>query len=406
MNSQARTSLGFVLMGLLGVLIGAVVVLFLAPKLWTARQQAAEYNQASAAPLAQLGGGDFEQRIVNVVKATEPSIVLIKSTYHGVQNIYNPFANDPFFRQFFGDSGPQQQPFTAKASGSGFIIKRQGNTALVATNAHVIYQADHIQVLLWTGRQVDAQVVGFDNSTDLAVLKISGSNLPPALPLGNSSALQQGQFVLAIGEPETFQNSVSLGIVSALHRTNITAGGGAGFPTFHYDDMIQITTPINPGNSGGPLITTKGQVVGINAVVAAEAQAIGFSIPINAAEPILADIEQTGHGPHIARPYIGIQMRPLDQQLAQYLGYAGSQGIVVAGVEPGSPADKAGLQSRDVILEMNHKKVTDPDQIRAAIAKMKVGEKVSFLVWRNGSLQPYDVTLGDRPDQIPQPPQG
>ena len=212
--------------------------------------------------------------------------------------------------------------------------------------------------------------------------------------------------MLAIGEPESFQNSVSLGIVSALHRTNISASGGSGFPTFHYDDMIQITTPINPGNSGGPLITTRGQVVGINAVVDPQAQAIGFSIPINAAQPILADIEQTGHGPHVAHAYIGIQMRALDQQLAQYLGYAGSQGIVVVGVEAGSPADKAGLQGRDIILEMNHKKVTDPDQVRAAIAKLKVGDKVSFLVWRNGNLQPYDVTLGDRPDQFPQQPQG
>ncbi len=406
MNSQARTSLGFVLMGLLGVLIGAVVVLFLAPKLWTARQQAAEYNQASAAPLAQLGGGDFEQRIVNVVKATEPSIVLIKSTYHGVQNIYNPFANDPFFRQFFGDSGPQQQPFTARASGSGFIFKREGNTAYVATNAHVIYQADHIQVLLWTGRQVDAQVVGADNSTDLAVLKISGSNLPPALSMGSSSELQQGQFVLAMGEPESLQNSVSLGIVSALHRTNITASGGPGFPSFHYDDMIQITTPINPGNSGGPLITTRGQVVGINAVVDPQAQAIGFSIPISAAQPILAEIQQTGHGIHVAHAYIGIQMRALDSQLAQYLGYAGSQGIVVVGVEPGSPADKSGLQGRDIIIELNHKKVSDPDQVRAAIAKLKPGDKISFLVWRDGSLTPYDVTLGDRPDVLPSQPQG
>ncbi|MDQ6780527.1 MAG: trypsin-like peptidase domain-containing protein [Candidatus Eremiobacteraeota bacterium] len=408
MNSQTRTSLGFALMGLFGVLIGVFAVVFFAPKFWGAKQQAASYDLASAAPLAQQGGGDFEQRVIGVVKQTEPSVVLIKATVHGVQNIYNPFANDPFFRQFFGDNGPQQsQPFTARASGSGFIMKRQGNTALIATNAHVVYQADHIQVLLWTGRQLDAQIVGFDNSTDLAVLKVNGNDLPPPLPIGNSSALQQGQFVLAIGEPESFQNSVSLGIVSALHRTNISAGGGAGFPVFHYDDMIQITTPINPGNSGGPLITTRGQVVGINAVVASQAQAIGFAIPMNAAAPILADIEQTGHGPHVSRPYIGIQMRALDRQLAQYLGYSGSEGIVVAGVEQGSPAEKAGLQGRDIILEMNHKKVTDPDQIRAAIAKMKVGQKVSFLVWREGNLQPYDVTLGDRPpDQMLQQPQG
>jgi S1-C subfamily serine protease len=403
MTSQTRTSLGFLLMGLLGVLIGAFAVTFLAPKLWHGKEAASTFNAASAAPLARVAGGDFEQRIINVVKATEPSVVLIKSTVHGVQQIYNPFQNDPFFRQFFGDQGPAQaQPFTAKASGSGFVIKREGDTAYVATNAHVIFQADHVQVLLWTGRQVDAQVVGADNSTDLAILKIHGSNLPPALPLGNSGSLQQGQFVLAIGEPESFQNSVSLGIVSALHRTGIDAGGGPGFPTFHYDDMIQITTPINPGNSGGPLITTSGSVVGINAVVAPEAQAIGFSIPINAAEPVLAEIQSTGHGIHHEHPFIGIQMRTLDAQIAKYLGYNGSQGVVVTSVQPQSPAEKAGLQGRDIILELNHKKISDPDQIRTAIAKMKVGAKVTLLIWRDGNLQPFDVTLGDRPDVLPQ----
>ncbi len=403
MSPQTRTSLGFLLMGLLGVLIGVLVVSLAMPRFMHDKQAVSTIDAASAAPLAQAAGGDLEQRIINVVKQTEPSVVLIKATVHGVQNIYNPFQNDPFFRQFFGDQGPpQSQPFTAKASGSGFIIKRDGDTAFVATNAHVIYHADHVQVLLATGRQVDAEVVGADNTTDLAILKIHGANLPPALPLGNSNSLQQGQFVLAIGEPESFQNSVSLGIVSALHRTGIDAGGGEGFPTFHYDDMIQITTPINPGNSGGPLITTGGKVVGINAVVAMQAQAIGFSIPINAAEPVLAEIETTGHGIHVAHAYIGVQMRALDKQLATYLGYNGSGGVVVVSVQPQSPAEKSGLQSRDIILELDHKKVTDPDQIRNAIAKMKVGDKITLLIWRDGSLQPFDVTLGDRPDVLPQ----
>ena len=291
MSSQTRTSLGFLFMGVLGVLIGAVVITLLAPKFWPTQQASLSYNAASAEPLAPIGTDNLEQRIIKVVKQSEPSVVLIKTTVHGVQQIYNPFQNDPFFRQFFGDQGPQSQSFTVQASGSGFVIKREGDTAYVATNAHVVYHADKVQVLLSTGRQVDAEVVGSDDDADLAILKIHGSNLPSALPLGNSSALQQGQFVLAIGEPESFQNSVSLGIVSAIHRSGIDAGGGAGFPTFHYSDMIQITTPINPGNSGGPLITTGGQVVGINAVVAEEAQAIGFSIPINAAAPVLAEIE-------------------------------------------------------------------------------------------------------------------
>ena len=400
MSSQGRTSLGFLLVGILGVLIGAVVVTLLAPRFWHAQQESLSLDVASAAPLAPLGTDNLEQRIISVVKASEPSVVLIKTTVHGVQQIYNPFQNDPFFRQFFGDQGPQSQSFSVQASGSGFIIRREGDSAYVATNAHVVYHADKVQVLLSTGRQVDAEVVGSDDDADLAILKIHGSNLPPALPLGNSGGLQQGQFVLAIGEPESFQNSVSLGIVSALHRTGIDAGGGEGFPIFHYSDMIQITTPINPGNSGGPLITTDGHVVGINAVVAEQAQAIGFSIPISSAEPILAEIETTGHGIHVQHPFIGIQMRSLDPQIANYLGYNGTQGVVVTDVVAQSPADKAGLQASDIILELNHQKVTSSDQIRNAIAKMKVGDKVTLLVWRNGNLQPFGVTLGDRPETI------
>lgn len=400
MTSQTRTSLGFLFIGILGVLIGAFVVIFLAPKLMRAKLSSIQLGAASAAPLVFSGTDSFEQRIIRVVKQSEPSVVLIKSTVHGVQQLYNPFQSDPFFRQFFGNQLPQSQPFTAQASGSGFIIKRSGNTAYVATNAHVVYHADKVQVLLANMRQVDAEVVGSDTDSDLAILKIHGSNLPPALPMGDSSALQQGQFVLAIGEPESFQNSVSLGIVSALHRGNITASGGDGFPTFHYDDMIQITTPINPGNSGGPLITTSGEVVGINAVVAQEAQAIGFSIPIKVATPVLAEIESTGHSIHTQHPFIGIQMRALDSQIAHYLGYNGSQGVVVTDVVAQSPADKAGLQTRDIILELNHQKVTTPDQVRNAVAKLKVGDKVTVLVWRDGNLQPFDVTLGDRPDTI------
>jgi serine protease Do len=399
MSSQARTSLGFLLVGILGVLIGAVVITLLAPKFWHAQQESLSFNAASAAPLAPLPPDSFEQRIIKVVKQSEPSVVLIKTTVHGVQQIYNPFQNDPFFKQFFGQL-PQSQPFSVQASGSGFIIRRDGDTAYVATNAHVVFQADKVQVLLSTGRQVDAEVVGSDDDADLAILKIHGSNLPPALTLGNSSSLQQGQFVLAIGEPESFQNSVSLGIVSATHRTGIQAGGGPGFPVFHYADMIQITTPINPGNSGGPLITTDGRVVGINAVVAEEAQAIGFSIPINLAEPVLAEIETTGHGIHVQHPFIGIQMRPLNSQIANYLGYNGSQGVVVEDVVPNSPADKAGLQSADIILELNHQKVSSTEQISNAIAKMKVGDKITLLVWRNGTLQPFSITLGDRPETI------
>ena len=398
MRTSARTSIGFLLVGILGVLVGALVVAFVYGRTSHTNDSAGAFTAASALPLSG-GAVDLEQRIVSVVKQTEPSVVLIKATVRGQQ--INPFFNDPLFRQFFGEPfGGQSQPFIAHASGSGFVIKRSGDTALVATNAHVIYNADHIEVLLYNGRKVAAEKVGSDIRTDLALLRISGDNLPPALTLGNSGALQQGQFVIAIGEPESFQNSVSFGIVSALHRS-VTAGGGEtfGIPNIRYGDLLQTTAPINPGNSGGPLINLRGQVVGITAVVDPRAQAIGFAIPISAAQPILGQLETHKT---IAHPFIGIVMTSVNDQIANYLGYRGKSGVVITNVVPGSPAEKAGLQQGDVVVELDHKKVTSPDEIHNTVAQMKVGGKVSLLVWRDGNLQPVDVTLAQEPENLPQ----
>jgi serine protease Do len=400
MSSPTRSSWNAVLVGLIGVLVGAALVTnWQSIATHKAGSDAASVSPAvttaTAAYAAALHSDDLEQRIIEAVKRTEPSVVLIRSTVHGQQ--IDPFS------QFFGNgaNGAPTEPFTAHASGSGFIFKQEGDTAYVATNAHVVFSADNIEVLLANGKKVKAEKVGSDIRTDLAVLKITGSNLPPALPIGDSNALQQGQFVLAIGEPESFQNSVSLGIVSALHRTDIVAGGdgAVNIPAVRYSDLLQTTAPINPGNSGGPLVTVSGQVVGIAAVVDPRAQNIGFAIPINAAQPILATLE-THHS--ISHPYIGIQMTPMSSGMANYLGYTGKAGIVVNSVVPGSPAEKAGLAQGDVIVELNHIRVNEPSDVSTAVAKLKTGDKVSLLVWRKGNLTPYDITLADMPEQLPQ----
>lgn len=393
MSSQSKTNLSVLLVGVVGVLVGAALV--------TNWQNLGNHQPVSVAPAATtayaapLHSDDLEQRIIEAVKRTEPSVVLIRSTLRGQQ--INPFSD------FFGTGGPNggSEPFIARASGSGFILKRDGDTAYVATNAHVVFNADKIEVLLANGRKVAAEKVGSDIRSDLAILRIKGSNLPPALPLGDSNALQQGQFVLAIGEPESFQNSVSLGIVSALHRTDITAGGD-GFiqlPSIRYGDLLQTTAPINPGNSGGPLITVSGQVVGIAAVVDPRAQNIGFAIPITTAQPILAELE-THHT--ISHPYIGIVMTPIDERISNYLGYTGKSGVVVTNVISGSPADRVGLEQGDVIVQINHTKVADTTDISNVVGKLKIGDKVSLLVWRKGNLTPYDVTLADMPETLPQ----
>ncbi len=390
MQSPTRTSIGFFLVGILGVLVGALIVACVPGKILNNAATQSD-TVAAASPLHVAGDPDLEQRIIAAVKSAEPSVVLIKSTVHGVQQF--PFYNDPFFRQFFGDQLPQNRPYTQQGSGSGFVIRRDGNTAYVATNGHVVYKADKVEVLLSTGRKVDAQVVGTDIHDDLAILKIQGNDLPPALPIGDSKSLQQGQFVLAIGEPIELQNSVSFGIVASVHRSGIVASG-QGIPTIHYPDMIQITTPINPGNSGGPLIDDSGRVVGINAVVDAGAQNIGFAIPMSNAQPILAEIE-TGKYVAQTHPFIGVQLGALTTQIRNYLSYSGKDGAVIGNVVPGSPADQVGLQPGDVIVQINHQAVTKPDDVTNAVKAMKVGQKVSLLVWRQGSLQPVDVTLAD-----------
>jgi serine protease Do len=396
MNSSIRTTLSTLLVGVLGVLVGAMLILNWQGSRTQTAVAPTRTQEAFAASLSG-SGDDLEQRIIAAVKRAEPSVVLIKSTIKGQQ--VNPF-NDLFGPSNPGPSDGQAEPFIAKASGSGFIFKREGDTAYVATNAHVVYNADKIEVWLSTGKKVDAEKVGSDFRTDLAVLRIHGANLPAALPVGDSNALQQGQFVLAIGEPESFQNSVSLGIVSALHRTDISAGDvNFGIPAIHYADLMQTTAPINPGNSGGPLVTVSGQVVGIAAVVDPRAQNIGFAIPINSATPILAQLE-TNH--FISHPYIGIQMSPINDRIANYLGYTNKEGVVVVNVVNGSPADQVGLQQGDVIVELNHAKVKDPTDISNSVSKMKIGDKVALLVWRKGSLTPYSVTLAQMPEQIPQ----
>ncbi len=392
MNPSTRSNLSALLIGLMGVLVGAVLV--------TNWQTLKTTHVVSVAPpamtayAAPLHADDLEQRIIEAVKHTEPSVVLIRSTIRGQQ--INPL-NDMFGQ----GSGDQSEPFFAKASGSGFIFKKEGDVAYVATNAHVVFNADKIEVLLSNGKPVQAEKVGSDIRSDLAVLRIQGSNLPPALQLGDSNALQQGQFVIAIGEPEGFQNSVSLGIVSALHHSDITAGGGnfAGIPSIHYSDLMQTTAPINPGNSGGPLVTVSGQVVGIAAVVDPRAQNIGFAIPISAAQPILATLETHKT---ISHPYIGIAMTPMSDRIGNYLGYTGKGGVVVTQVVQGSPADKVGLTQGDVIVELNHEKVAQPADIASAVAKLKTGDKVTVLVWRKGALTPFDITLADMPEQLPQ----
>jgi S1-C subfamily serine protease len=303
--------------------------------------------------------------------------------------------------------GQFNQPFTVPAGvGSGVIYDTQGH---ILTNNHVVAGAQSLQVSLPDKRSFPAKLVGSDPQTDLAVVQISSDNLPVA-NLAASSQLQVGDWVVAIGNALALPGgpTVTQGVVSALGRTvqepGSNSGGGAASQAqagpFLFD-VIQTDAPINPGNSGGPLVDLSGRVIGINTLVAGQAepgvqaQGIGFAISIATAKPIADQLVNTGQ---VVHPYIGIQYVPLNPAIATQLGIPTStQGVVVGAVQTGSPADRAGLQARDVITAIDGQQLSSDTALAEAVNAHKPGDTLSFSVLRNGQQTTIQVTLGTLP---------
>jgi serine protease Do len=275
--------------------------------------------------------------------------------------------------------------FPVEGVGSGVVIDHKG---YILTNNHVIDDAERLKVTLTDGRVLKGKVVGSDDATDLAVIKVEADQPLPAAELGNSDDLKAGQIVMAIGNPFglTGGPAVSAGIVSSLNRS-IQARSGVL-------ELIQTDAAINPGNSGGPLINTKGQVIAINTANMPYAQGIGFAVPINTAKSILTELIEKGK---VTRPWIGVASMKVTPQLARYYGLPASEGALIAKVEPFSPADDAGLRKGDIIEGIDGDRVEDPSQIASHVRKKRVDDRLTLTVNRYGRQIQVPIQVDERP---------
>jgi Do/DeqQ family serine protease len=297
-------------------------------------------------------------------------------------------SSDEFMRRFFGQPMPRQQ--RVPSSGSGFIIDREGR---ILTNNHVVRDAESIKVTLNDGRTFKATTVGTDPATDVAVIKIEGSNLP-MLPLGDSEQLRIGDWAIAIGNPlGDLRGSVTVGIISAQGRSNLNIFGG----TPDYQDFIQTDASINFGNSGGPLCNIRGEAIGINTAINTSGQGIGFAIPINLAKHVAEQL--VAHGT-VKRAMMGVTLANMTPEIAEGFGLGNQQGVIIQNVFKDSPAERAGLQRNDVIVDLNGAPVTDRDKFRLRIADTPSGTKVKLGVLRDGKRVASEVVLTDRDDNL------
>ena len=296
----------------------------------------------------------------------------------------NPFGVPEQFKDFFGRNfGQQRRPeFKRPGQGSGFIIEKSG---YIVTNNHVVEGAETIKVILRDDTEYNADIVGRDPVTDIALIKVAAKDQLPTVPMGSSDTLSVGEWVAAIGSPFGLEHTVTAGIVSAKGRV---IGSGP------YDDFIQTDASINPGNSGGPLINMQGEVVGINTMIIAGGNGIGFAIPINLAKDVIAQLKSSGE---VTRGWLGVTIQDLKGDLAEYYGLKGNSGVLVASVVPGDPADRAGIQAKDIITKVDGKEMTTSRELTTLAAKLGVGDTAQVTILRDGREKTLKVKVGKRP---------
>jgi len=329
---------------------------------------------------------------VELSKKLTPTVVNIRT----VKNIKpmqrtrrTPSQNqqDKFFEEFFGrffDEMPQQRPRREQSLGTGFVISPEG---YVLTNNHVVNGADEVMVKLSDGRELKGEIKGIDEKLDLALVKINDKKPFPFAELGDSDALEVGEWVMAIGNPFGLAHTVTAGIVSAKGRV---IGSGP------YDDFIQTDASINPGNSGGPLFNAGGKVIGINtAIIAGGGGGIGFAIPVNIAKATVTQLRENGK---VTRGYLGVRFQPLTPDLAKSFGLDSDKGALIANVEKDGPAEKAGLKAGDVILEYDGKPVSEGSELPRYVAITPIGKKVKVVIFRDGKQRSLNVVVGKLKD--------
>jgi serine protease Do len=330
------------------------------------------------------------EALAEVVETVSPSIVNISTTRteQMMDTPLSPFFNDPFFRKFFGDQFRHREAPRKRKSmslGSGVIVSSDG---YILTNNHVIKDADKIKVVLSDKTEYVGEVKGRDPKTDLAVIKINAKDLP-TLKMGDSDKLKVGEFVLAVGNPYGLNQTITMGIVSAVGRANVGIAD--------YEDFIQTDAAINPGNSGGALVNARGELVGVNTAIFSTTggyQGIGFAIPSNMARTVMDSLIDTGK---VIRGWLGVSIQSITPELAEQFQLEKDVGTLVADVVENSPAEKAGLMRGDVIIEFDGKQVDEPYNLRNMVASTHPGEKAAMTVIRDGELLSLMVEIGELP---------
>jgi serine protease Do len=351
-------------------------------------------SPAQSAPALTGTPGVSSNGFPAVARATMPAVVNISTSrtvkQSGVPD--SPFMNDPFFKHFFGDEFNKQfripRERRESSLGSGVIVSADG---YIVTNAHVVDKADEIKVLLADKREFTGKVVGTDPKTDVAVIKIMGDSLP-VMTWGDSDRLEVGEYVLAIGNPFGLNSTITLGIVSAVGRANMGIE--------QYENFIQTDAAINPGNSGGALVNTRGELVGINTAIFSRTggnMGIGFAIPSNMAKSVMDSLVKTGK---VVRGYLGVSIQDVSPKIAGQFGLDKAEGALVSDVVSGSPADKAGLRSGDVITRFDGRDIDSSTTLRHRVAETTVGKNTEIEVVRDKKTVKLNIKVAEQPKDM------
>jgi serine protease Do len=347
------------------------------------------WSEGGGGPAVAAPGG-APGSFADLAERTSPAVVNIQTSRtigapegpgggrqrHPLEEFFGPFGS-PFEELF-------EQPRKVPSLGTGFVISEDG---YIVTNNHVIEGVDKIEVQFEDGNKYDAKVVGRDPRTDVALIQVQPKAPLQALPLGDSDSVRPGDWVVAIGNPFGLSHTVTAGIVSARHR-EINADPDAR----RFDDFLQTDAAINPGNSGGPLINLAGEVIGINTAINPRANTIGFAVPVNIAKEVLPQLRASGK---VSRGWLGVYIQPIEPEMADILGLKDTKGALVSKVEPGSPADAAGLKSGDVVVEFDGKAIEKMEELPRYVANAGVGQKLELVALRKGERKEFDVTLGE-----------
>ncbi len=368
--------------------------LFFVAILWIAVPGLAQNRTDAARELSKAFSSAAKAAMPAVVSVKVEKTIQVSSMSDQGFGFNDPFGQfgDDFLRRFFGDEFPQRRTprkYSQEGQGSGFIISEDG---YILTNNHVVGDVDKITVELQDGRVFnDAKLIGTDPDSEVALIKIDGHGFP-VLPLGNSDEIEIGDWVIAIGNPFGLSETVTVGVVSAVGRSNVRIAA--------YENFIQTDAAINPGNSGGPLIDLDGRVIGINTAIVSRSggyMGIGFAIPINMAKAIEEQLRDSGK---VSRGYLGLLAQDVTSDMVEPLGMKEARGVVVSQVVKGSPAEKGGLRVQDVIIEINGKKVESYVVFRNEVAALKPGTRVRLAVLRDGKSEELTITLVERPSNL------